>query len=292
MLTLSKYIVQKEVHHEKEMTLLAYSFFGLLVTAVVLFMSFAAKQVSVGSGNKQTSFFTFAPTVGQVIKEAGFKSGIGLPRNPSKMADGETISFQTLSEELDTGVINGMSINVYQNRISRVVEKQEIIAPVRREWDVFLEPGIQRVIKPGRTGLITNTMLIYYRDGAIIDKKKINSNMVTSPGYRVIAYGSHQIASRQGINSARKPEKFIATAYTYTGHRTATGARTRRGIVAVDPRVIPLGSRLYIPGYGYAIAADTGGAIKGKIVDVFLESTEAAQKWGRRHVNIYILRKE
>jgi len=67
------------------------------------------------------------------------------------------------------------------------------------------------------------------------------------------------------------------------------GAKTRRGIVAVDPRVIPLGTHMFIKGYGYAVAADTGGAIKGRRVDLFFKSKRDAVKWGRRPVDIYIL---
>ncbi|HWI54098.1 MAG TPA: 3D domain-containing protein, partial [Desulfobacteria bacterium] len=103
-----------------------------------------------------------------------------------------------------------------------------------------------------------------------------------------LALGSYDVVSRQGPTRGGRAVKFVATAYTYTGYRTATGANTRRGIVAVDPRVIPLGSRLYVEGYGYGVAADTGGAIKGRRIDVFLESEAAARKWGRRSVDVYI----
>ena len=70
---------------------------------------------------------------------------------------------------------------------------------------------------------------------------------------------------------------------------TATGIPARHGVVAVDPNVIPLGSRLYIPGYGEAIAADTGGAIVGNQIDLCMESYDEAIQFGRRSVEVYVL---
>lgn len=71
---------------------------------------------------------------------------------------------------------------------------------------------------------------------------------------------------------------------------TATGIPATYGVVAVDPYVIPLGSRLYIPGYGEAIAADTGGAIIGYRIDLCMESYDACMEFGRRNVTVYVLR--
>ena len=71
---------------------------------------------------------------------------------------------------------------------------------------------------------------------------------------------------------------------------TATGIPATYGVAAVDPAVIPLGSRLYIPGYGEAIAADTGGAIYGNRIDLCMESYSECMNFGRRYVTVYILR--
>lgn len=86
---------------------------------------------------------------------------------------------------------------------------------------------------------------------------------------------------------------FETTAYTsdpaenggYSG--TAMGTPIRRGVVAVDRNVIPLGTRLYIEGYGYARAEDVGGAIVGKRIDVAVGSKGEARNWGRRSVQVY-----
>jgi 3D (Asp-Asp-Asp) domain-containing protein len=84
-----------------------------------------------------------------------------------------------------------------------------------------------------------------------------------------------------------------ASAYTSedpgNGSYTYRGNQLRKGLVAVDPSVIPLGARLYIEGYGYAIADDTGGYIKGHRIDLAYESREEALIFGRRTVPVYIL---
>jgi 3D (Asp-Asp-Asp) domain-containing protein len=77
----------------------------------------------------------------------------------------------------------------------------------------------------------------------------------------------------------------VATAYSLHGG-TASGLPTGPGVVAVDPTVIPLGTRLYIPGYGPGIAADTGTAIKGLRIDLWFPKLSQAQSWGRRTVTI------
>lgn len=77
----------------------------------------------------------------------------------------------------------------------------------------------------------------------------------------------------------------LATGYSIHGH-TATGAPTGWGVVAVDPSVIPLGTRLTIPGYGSGVAADTGSAIQGATIDVWFPTVAQARAWGRRTVTI------
>ncbi|MBM7703822.1 3D domain-containing protein [Metabacillus iocasae] len=88
-----------------------------------------------------------------------------------------------------------------------------------------------------------------------------------------------------------------ATAYTANcegcSGTTATGidlkANPNEKVIAVDPNVIPLGSKVYVDGYGYATAADTGGAIKGNKIDVFIPSKQEAIEWGNRQVNVKII---
>jgi 3D (Asp-Asp-Asp) domain-containing protein len=82
---------------------------------------------------------------------------------------------------------------------------------------------------------------------------------------------------------------FTATCYT-GGVTTATGTRPSASVVAVDPRVIPLGSRVFIPGIGVRVAADTGGAIKGARVDVWEPSLSQCIQFGVQPVAVFLLR--
>lgn len=107
---------------------------------------------------------------------------------------------------------------------------------------------------------------------------------------------SRQIASVASVASAQPTPTFgpgpggrtltvTATGYAINGH-TATGAPTGWGIVAVDPSVIPLGTRMTIPGYGSGVAADTGSAVRGATIDLWFPTVAQARAWGRRTVTI------
>lgn len=93
----------------------------------------------------------------------------------------------------------------------------------------------------------------------------------------------------------RYSRQLTMTATAYTAYDTGNGSFTsrghavRRGLVAVDPNVIPMGSRLFITGYGYAIADDIGGSIKGNRIDLAFENRDDALQFGRQRVTVYIL---
>ena len=109
-------------------------------------------------------------------------------------------------------------------------------------------------------------------------------------------------SSENALNTAKGENKidkisngiaFKATAYSLRG-RTASGGSVRRGIVAADPRVLPLGTRIYMnagPYSGTYVVADTGGAVKGRILDVWMPSTAEAIRFGRRKVTVSVLGK-
>jgi 3D (Asp-Asp-Asp) domain-containing protein len=98
--------------------------------------------------------------------------------------------------------------------------------------------------------------------------------------------GSARAAPRE---ASRYRLSVDAVAYHLAG-RTALGVPCAKGVVAVDPRLIPLGTKMFVPGYGMAVAADVGTAVKGRIIDLWMPTDAAARKWGRRTVTVTILR--
>lgn len=104
-----------------------------------------------------------------------------------------------------------------------------------------------------------------------------------------VLLGSGAHASGQPQETQAYRLKVDAVAYYLPGN-TALGVPVRKGIVAVDPKLIPLGTKLHVPGYGPGLAADVGTAIKGRVIDLWFPSTAKARAWGRRSVTITIYR--
>jgi 3D (Asp-Asp-Asp) domain-containing protein len=130
-------------------------------------------------------------------------------------------------------------------------------------------------------------------------KKQIEKQS-SSPTGRTVAVSKPKEMPQvsRGSQSSSKTMRMESTAYTAycngCSGTTAIGINLKENpgskVIAVDPDVIPLGTKVYVDGYGYAIAADTGGDIKGSRVDIFFPSKEQALNWGRKPVNVKILK--
>ncbi|WP_277998208.1 ubiquitin-like domain-containing protein [Zhaonella formicivorans] len=181
-------------------------------------------------------------------------------------------------------------ITVQRIGFKEVVQENVIPFQVEREPNASLEKGQTKVIQEGKEGLERKIIKITYQDGKEISRQVVKSEIVQKPVNRRIAYGTLSMVSRGGHNLRFSQSLVVtATAYTHTGNRTYSGTIPKVGTVAVDPDVIPLGSKLYIEGYGFGRALDVGSAIQGERIDVFLESEDRAAKWGRKKVKVYIL---
>lgn len=158
--------------------------------------------------------------------------------------------------------------------------------------------GERELVSEGVFGEIKRTYLVKYVDGKKVDEALYTEFPVSSPVNEVVNVGvGGTVTSKDGtVYSYNYRRQMEATAYTYvpgkTTMTTATGQRLRKGIVAVDPREIPLHTRMFITGsveYGEGVAEDTGGAIKGNIVDLAYMSYDECIQFGRRQMQVYIL---
>ena len=108
-----------------------------------------------------------------------------------------------------------------------------------------------------------------------------------------VLVGTLVVAGGSALGQPQEPQvyrlKVDAVAYHLPG-KTALGIPVRRGVVAVDPRLIPLGTKMHVPGYGSGLAADIGYAIKGRIIDLWFPNTDKDRAWGRRTVTITVYR--
>lgn len=126
---------------------------------------------------------------------------------------------------------------------------------------------------------------------ALVDFQR--SNGLSADG--VAGQDTFVYLNRAGADSSRYSRSIVMKATGYSAYDpgnssyTSRGSFLHKGLVAVDPNVIPLGTRLYIPGYGYAIADDTGGAIYGNKIDLAFDSHAEALQFGVQRVTVYIL---
>jgi 3D (Asp-Asp-Asp) domain-containing protein/septal ring factor EnvC (AmiA/AmiB activator) len=123
------------------------------------------------------------------------------------------------------------------------------------------------------------------RNAASIATYQEQALAVEAKARELAAVSPTQPASPTPIAPGGRSLTVVATGYSIHGH-TATGAPTGWGVVAVDPSVIPLGTRLTIPGYGSGVAADTGSAVQGATIDLWFPTVAQARAWGRRTVTI------
>jgi 3D (Asp-Asp-Asp) domain-containing protein/23S rRNA pseudoU1915 N3-methylase RlmH len=114
---------------------------------------------------------------------------------------------------------------------------------------------------------------------------QVRSDALMRPTFTAAAAATRVAAAPVAATSAGRTMTVIATGYSMPGS-TASGLRVGWGVAAVDPSVIPLGTHMMVPGYGSAVAADTGGAVSGATIDLWFPTVAQANAWGRRVVTI------
>lgn len=189
-------------------------------------------------------------------------------------------------------------------KVTDVVEEPISYETIKRT-DPSLEKGKEKIITEGQEGLISRTYELTRENGKTISKELVSEKTVQEKVDQVVAIGTKEkkatvtkVSSPSTSSSSAEEYHVTATAYTSgcngcTG-KTATGINLRANpnakVIAVDPSFIPLGTKVYVEGYGYATAADTGGAVSGKKIDVFVPSTADAYSWGVKTVKIKVFR--
>lgn len=238
--------------------------------------------------------------VGTTVADALVAAGADPSANPA------------VSPAIDAPLERGMTISI-PDSFARVTQVDvEVPFATESHEDPSLPKGTQRVIVPGSNGLALRVYRSVVTNG-VEGAPVITAEKVVTPAVsQVVAVGAgvgavtEAIAKRQ-LSAARvRPTRVlasgprfgrrlrvVATGYSAAesgmGDHTATGHQAVRGVVAVDPKVIPLGTRLYVPGYGFAVASDTGGAIRGNRMDLCFDSVAECDAWGRRPVVVIIL---
>ena len=200
-----------------------------------------------------------------------------------------------VSPDLDSELVDNLSVQIVNVEKKQIVQNEPINFETIVEKDESLDKSVSKVKSEGVNGEKEVTYEVVYKDGVEASRNITSTKTIVEPQSEIVVKGTGQVYASRGGESINYKEKLNCVATAYSGDRTtATGrspVRNTGGIstIAVDPSVIPLGSKVYVEGYGYAIAADTGGAIKGNIIDLYLNSSSECLSWGRRPVTVLIV---
>ncbi|MGI5884519.1 MAG: G5 domain-containing protein [Candidatus Spyradocola sp.] len=215
-------------------------------------------------------------------------------------------------------VSSGMDITVSRVTVTEEVEEQRIPYHITYQDSSDLYIGEEEMVRQGTEGVKEVTYRVVSIDGQETERTVVSEEVVEPAYNRIIAQGTQPTPTPKPT-ATPKPAKtpdpdetktdavtdstitvngksytysrtltVMITAYTHTGRKTSTGVWPEVGTVAVDPDVIPYGTRLYIPGYGFGVAQDTG--VSGNHIDVFFDTEAECISYGRkRDRTIYIL---
>ncbi|UCH35344.1 MAG: DUF348 domain-containing protein [Armatimonadota bacterium] len=191
---------------------------------------------------------------------------------------------------LDELVSQGLVVRVVRVTHQQVTREIEIPVTARVRYDARVHKPI--VLHDGSPGRAVAVLDIWTKDGDETERAVVSQRVIEPMKPRLVVRGTRSLPSRGG-----EVLHMEATGYDpgprscgrYASGRTAIGLKAGKGVVAVDPRVIPLGTKLYVDGYGECVAGDVGRAIKGRRIDLGFDTYREALSWGRRMVKVRIL---
>ena len=245
-------------------------------------------NITLKVNSESTPIVTNKTTVGDIINE--YSSLIG-----------EEYELENVTES--TRLYNNLVIKVHAVTDEIITTTEEIPFETKKVENPEMEEGTEKVTQEGKNGVLQITKKQYYYKGKVQKLEEVGREVIEEPVDKIIEVGTKKKEEpKQATAEAagtidgmtfKKAINMVSTAYTpydsgCTGV-TASGMAASKGVAAVDTSVIPFGTKLYIPGYGIAIAADTGGAINGNRIDLCYNTISEAYGWGRRNVTVYIL---
>lgn len=253
-----------------------------------------AVPVYITADGKQTMVMTYKDTVGEMLEDSPVK-----PEGKDKL----------VGADMSSKISEGMELRIVRVSESFVRETESIPFEVQKKANTKLDKGLERVAQPGEEGILEKLYRVVREDGIEVTRQLLDEVVLKDPVTMIMEYGTvmkHKTARGDFIRY-NKVLEVKATAYTASlkdtgkapGHPlfgiTATGIKAKKGVIAVDPKVIPLYTRVYVeilgstPDYGYAIAADVGGAIKGNKIDLYYDDQEYVDRFGVKKARVYIL---
>jgi len=213
---------------------------------------------------------------------------------------------------IDAKISEGVHINI--TRVWDEYVKEDGIIPYFTEINLVndLANNEIKLVQPGENGLKQVTYQIRYENGKMMSRNFVKEEIVKDPVSEIKNKASEELFVTSRGLPFRYSKVIIceATAYDLSYESCAknpgdpgygitySGTQARPGVIAVDPRVIPLKSKVYVESldstsdYGFASAEDTGSAIKGNKIDLFIGDNKSALRYGRRYVRVYIIEDE
>ena len=175
----------------------------------------------------------------------------------------------------DTPIPKDGNIQVIRVQEDLILESDPIPYDKETQPVPDLEIDNRKIVQAGVYGLNTKRVRVRYEDGIEVSRQVESEYISQEPQSEIVGYGTqivpHTIDTPDGSIKYWRALNMYAVSYNVTsngGYGTATGIPLAKGIAAIDPRYIPYGTRMYVPGYGEALAADTGGGVKGRMIDL------------------------
>lgn len=247
----------------------------------------ANKQVQDGSVIEVVRGIPFVVIRGEEAKEyKSSKETVGAALQDIGISHRKERVYPEVQEPLQAG----MKIYVLAENEELEFSEASVDIPVQYEEDHSINFGTESIAHPGKEGKeAVVSKKVKHKDGSH-SVHELTRHVILEPETKIIRRGmAMSVYTPEGYKRYTKKIKAEATAYVATGNRTSLGLVPYEGIVAVDPRLIPYYTKMYIPGYGFAMAGDTGGDMEHHRIDLFYNDYHKAIQWGRRHVDVYIL---